>query len=160
MKNRRTTRIAAACLASLALLGSGSAVAMAAPMPAPADASVAHQNPQFAYGVHVTMVNETNQTLVFGTQQIKPGERATISNGSTFGRDIVTSYSYENGARYAVEAKNPSMGYPWILVANSGERTMTENTRFTTVTDGHHLEVERNGDHQTGWKRFTIIVQS
>ncbi|MFN8126195.1 MAG: hypothetical protein U0R64_06790 [Candidatus Nanopelagicales bacterium] len=166
MKNtRRTTRLAAACLAGFALVGSGSAVAMAAPAPAPATAPApaehsTAQDPQFAYGVHVTMINETRSTLNFGTYTIKPGERATVSNGSSFGRDIVTSYSYDGGQRYGVEAKNPSFGYPWIKVANSGERGMGERTSFTTEFDGHKVEVWRDGDRDGGWKQFTIYVKA
>lgn len=164
---RHTTRIVAGLIAGLALVGGASAVAMAAPAaPAPASTNApaapadSAEVPRFANGVHATMVNETGTTLTYGTHQIKPGERATISNGSAMGRDIVAVYSYGEGKSYPVEAKNPSIGVPWIRVATSGERVMGEHTSFTTEFDGHRVEVQRNGDHDSGWKQFTIIVKA
>lgn len=162
MKNRLTTTIAAAAMAGLALLGSGSAVAMAAPFPAPSDAgqSVAHQDPQFVNGVHVTMINGTDRTLRFGDIEIAPGQRATISDRAFSGSDIVTWYGYDGGPSYRVEAKNPAFGYPWIAVGHSGERPLPEFRSFSLDLDGHRLDVHRDRDQDSGWKQFTIVVLS
>lgn len=119
----------------------------------------------FAYAVIIHFTNHTDQSIFIGPYQteVKPGETREIANGSTFGVDIDSNFSYgsKESHHYSVRAKNPSIGTPWIDIAGSGERKLSEGEGFSHDFDGHHVDVNRGGDSSAanGYKHFNVDVR-
>lgn len=140
------------------------AVSMAATPDTGSSASVQSQQDNFAYAVTIHFTNRTDQSIFIGPYQteVKPGETREISGGKAFGVDIDSNFSFgsREAAKFSVKAKNPSFGTPWIDIAGSGERSLSEGQSFDHEFQGHQISVNRGGDtaSSNGYKHFNVSV--
>lgn len=167
MKISRTIALSAAAVGITFGVVATPTIAMAAPQTDHQQTSVsAGQDIKFGYAVTIHFTNHTDRPIFIGPYQteVPPRETRVISNGSTFGVDIDSNFSYgsKDAHHYGVRAKNPSIGTPWIDIAGSGERKLDEGQGFYHEFDGHRVDVNRGGDTSSanGYKHFNVDVRS
>lgn len=164
MKLIRTLTLAGAAVGMTFCAVAMPAVSMAATPEAGTGTPGQSQQDNFAYAVHVHFTNNTDQSMFIGPYQteVKPGETKELAQGKVFGVDIDSNFSFgsKDATKYSVKAKNPTFGTPWINIAGSGERALSEGQSFDHEFDGHKISVNRGGDTSAsnGYKHFNVSV--